>query len=383
MATQCLDLLEDSYKLRCHPPPSGDSTQCEPILQTKSGYSFKSLEEDSNTLHGDSPPSAILLHIIRDCFDLVSNGNYPSGIYTITPSDGLSFQVYCDMSTENAGWTVFQRRFDGSVNFYRNWTDYENGFGGVGGEYWTGLRLIHLLTSGNPSILRVELEAFDGGKAWAEYQSFAVGDSSSNYVLTFGSYSGNASDSLANHNNRAFSTYDRDHDSRNDVNCAEYYRKGAWWYGNCGYANLNGQYLGPTGTDDYSAMAWHQWKSHQILEAFDGDKAYAEYPSFIVGDSSSNYVLTIGSYSGNASDSLGYHNNRAFSTYDRDHDSSSGNCAQLRQGAWWYGVCERSNLNGQYLGPTGTNDHSGMTWYYWKSSWQSHKTSVMKDRRVQ
>ncbi|XP_072041651.1 uncharacterized protein [Amphiura filiformis] len=209
--------------------------------------------------NNDSCSFNVFIHDIRDCFDLVSNGDYPSGIYTITPSDGLSFQVYCDMSTENAGWTVFQRRLDGTVNFYRNWTDYENGFGNVGGEYWAGLRLLPLLTSGNPSILRVELEAFDGDKAYAEYPSFSVGDSSSNYVLTIGSYSGNAGDSLRHHNNKAFSTYDRDQDRRSG-NCAQE-RQGAWWYGNCAYSNLNGQYLGPTGTNNFAGMTWYHWKS--------------------------------------------------------------------------------------------------------------------------
>ncbi|XP_072041455.1 fibrinogen-like protein A [Amphiura filiformis] len=111
--------------------------------------------------------------------------------------------------------------------------------------------------------------------------------------------------------------------------------------------------------------------------------AYAEYQTFAVGDSSSNYVLTIGSYSGNAGDSLAYHNNEAFTTYDRDQDRSYVNCAVSRKGAWWYGFCAYSNLNGQYLGSTGTNDNSGMAWFYWKSSWQYLKTSLMKVRRVQ
>lgn len=68
----------------------------------------------------------------------------PSGIYKIQPNPMKpSFYIYCDMKTENGGWTVIQKREDGKINFFQNWMDYRIGFGNIGSEYWIGLDKLH------------------------------------------------------------------------------------------------------------------------------------------------------------------------------------------------------------------------------------------------
>ena len=99
-------------------------------------------------------------------------------------------QVFCDMST-NGKWIVFQRRQDGSVDFYRNWTDYVNGFGDLEGEHWLGLNKISCLSLGG-AVLRVDLEDVNGIRKYAEYSTFNVEDASTNYRLTVEGYSGTA-----------------------------------------------------------------------------------------------------------------------------------------------------------------------------------------------
>ena len=72
-------------------------------------------------------------------------------------------------------YQVIQSRgtFDGShENFTKLWKEYKNGFGDLYGEFWYGNDHIHQLTNDIPSVIRIELEDFEGQTAFAEYSSF-------------------------------------------------------------------------------------------------------------------------------------------------------------------------------------------------------------------
>ncbi|CAG2247512.1 unnamed protein product [Mytilus edulis] len=103
-----------------------------------------------------------------------------SAVYSIYP-DTSEVKVYCDMNTDGGRWTIIQRRLDGSVNFQRNWKDYENGFGNIDGEYWLG-------------------------------------------------------DDMAYHNGMKFSSTDQDNDVGGG-NCVDNF--GPWWHKSCCHSALN------------------------------------------------------------------------------------------------------------------------------------------------
>ena len=127
---------------------------------------------------------------MKNCAELYKSGKRITGVYTIDP-DGLgAFEVFCDQKSSSVGWTVFQKRLDGSVDFVsRGWADYKRGFGNLNGEFWLGLDKIHRLTK-TKSRLRVELEDKQGKAAYAEYDMFSVSDERTKYKLGLGIYTG-------------------------------------------------------------------------------------------------------------------------------------------------------------------------------------------------
>uniref|UniRef100_A0A1W7R8N1 Putative ficolin n=1 Tax=Aedes albopictus TaxID=7160 RepID=A0A1W7R8N1_AEDAL len=175
----------------------------------------------------------------KSCAEISS---YISGKYTIHPLGfEKPFEAYCEQSVFDGGWTVVQYRFDGSVDFNRNWTDYRNGFGKLDGEFWIGLEKLHRLTKSGDHQLLVETKTFNGTYKFARYDEFVIGTEDEKYALKkVGSYNGSAGDGLKYHINMQFSTKDNDND-RSGSNCAVLY-KGAWWYNNCYRSNLNGLY---------------------------------------------------------------------------------------------------------------------------------------------
>ncbi|XP_054912295.1 microfibril-associated glycoprotein 4-like [Poeciliopsis prolifica] len=198
-----------------------------------------------------------------DCNDIYNmDKNLPSGVYIIYPTGYSSaVKAYCDMDSEGGRWTVFQRRMDGSVNFYRSWAEYKRGFGNAAGEYWLGLDNIHELTFYKDCELMVDMEDFDGKKAFARYSSFYIYPEFDGYLLYVRGFNneGGAGDSLSYHNQQKFTTFDKDQDKLSG-NCAKKYL-GAFWYNKCHYTNPNGVYRWGADNTLYAiGVEWGTWK---------------------------------------------------------------------------------------------------------------------------
>ena len=111
---------------------------------------------------------------------------------------------------------------------------------------------------------------------------------------------------------------------------------------------------------------------------YKGKSAFARYSHFSVSDELSKFTLRVGKYSGTAGNPLDYHNNCAFTTFDRDNDRGKSNCAESQRGGWWFNKCDDANLNGDW----GGRDNKGMEWDGFVSTLRSVDFSEMKIRKV-
>ncbi|KAH8293177.1 hypothetical protein KR044_010114, partial [Drosophila immigrans] len=178
----------------------------------------------------------------RNCAEATSTFGHNGIQEILIPNySNIPFKVDCDAKTRGGGWTILLRRMDGSVDFYRNWTEYKNGFGNIEGEFFLGLDKIHALTADTKQELICILEDFQSDIRYELYDEFAIGDELEAYALhTLGKANGTAGDSFSQHLGHKFTTIDRDNDQWNG-NCAQLYI-GAWWYNKCHASNLAGKY---------------------------------------------------------------------------------------------------------------------------------------------
>ncbi|KAL4623905.1 angiopoietin-related protein 7-like [Arapaima gigas] len=247
MQTQIHNLSVLAEKVRRNPGCMINILRTTPLLSTQ------------ETLH---PEVQHVRNCPIDCASLYYNGVHRSGLYVVIPSLGaVPVEVFCDMDTEGGGWTVIQRRQDGSVNFNRSWKEYKEGFGDLHTEFWLGNEHIHQLSSQGDYMLRIDLEDWNNKHKHALYESFHTDNEESQYRLHVTGFSGTVEDSFSwYHNKQSFSTPDTGNI------CAEISHSG-WWYHQCFFANLNGVYykggrysakgknlLGPDG------IVWYSWK---------------------------------------------------------------------------------------------------------------------------
>jgi hypothetical protein len=185
------------------------------------------------------------------------------GVYRIDVDGAGPFapsDVVCDMSTDGGGWTVFQRRANGSVDFYRTYAEYANGFGTTT-EYWLGNDRLAVLTAKGVS-MRIDMQRYTGETAYAQYTGFKVNPASDGYRLATSSWvGGTAGDSLTNHVGMLFTTKDVDQDTADWGNCAQSFT-GAWWYNACHSSNLNGRYLNGPHQSYADGVEWYAWTQH-------------------------------------------------------------------------------------------------------------------------
>ncbi|XP_048738138.2 angiopoietin-1-like [Ostrea edulis] len=181
-----------------------------------------------------------------DCLALYQSGQTCSGVYTIYPG-GIQTNVLCNMEISGGGWTVIQNRFDGSLDFNRNWLDYKTGFGSPNGEYWIGNKIIYKLTKDLTSSLYVTIMLTNGTSLFQQYETFSIANELDNYRLYIaGQSSGTLGDRMTdttagdNINGMMFTTKDRDNDRHPNQCASEHF--GGWWYNVCHDAYLNGLY---------------------------------------------------------------------------------------------------------------------------------------------
>ena len=214
----------------------------------------------------------------RDCLEHKQVGVTVNGVYKIHQDILKIIQVYCDQTNDGSGWTVFQRRIDESVDFFRDWEHYKQGFGNLRNEFWLGNENIFTSTlqgfypRGNE--LRTDMINDKKSRKHVKYVIFHIASASTKHTLHVSDFTGDLSDRLKRLSKQSFSIFDADNDGNSVRNCGFQFCAGWWFHGANRYdANLNGFYYsgGKMGIDGHNrnipaAYSGIHWFSHGFNE---------------------------------------------------------------------------------------------------------------------
>uniref|UniRef100_A0A2K6C3H5 Angiopoietin 2 n=1 Tax=Macaca nemestrina TaxID=9545 RepID=A0A2K6C3H5_MACNE len=197
----------------------------------------------------------------RDCAEVFKSGHTTNGVYTLTlPNSTEEIKAYCDMEAGGGGWTIIQRREDGSVDFQRTWKEYKVGFGNPSGEYWLGNEFVSQLTNQQRYVLKIHLKDWEGNEAYSLYEHFYLSSEELNYRIHLKGLTGTAGKiSSISQPGNDFSTKDADND-KCICKCSQMLT-GGWWFDACGPSNLNGMYYPQRqNTNKFNGIKWYYWK---------------------------------------------------------------------------------------------------------------------------
>ena len=167
---------------------------------------------------------------------------------------------------------VFQRRYDGSVDFpNKDWNAYKEGFGDVNSEHWLGNKWLNLLTTSEKYDYLVWGKAFDGDVRLKKMLGVRVENEDEGFKITFEQeahdFEPDEVYGMSHMNGMKFSTWDVRNDNYGDPqSCA--YKFGPWWHNACHRVGMNGVYVQTEEDTIYAnGIIWNSWKGlHKSLK---------------------------------------------------------------------------------------------------------------------
>ncbi|TKS82951.1 Fibrinogen-like protein 1 [Collichthys lucidus] len=228
------------------------------------------------------PPAGNLIVHDKDCSELFDRLRPSSGFYRIRPKSHQDpFLVYCDME-DGGGWTVFQKRRHGKVDFNRYLSRLCRVYDSISSQIFgpsdsiagRPSNICQIIISETGWTTEMALVTSNCGMmsfGWG-MNTFILFLQKDKYRLQYELYSGKAGDALTGSGGMVeqwstslsgmqFSTRDQDNDRYLQGSCAQE-NKAGWWFNRCHAANLNGKFYrsGKYKGQNDNGVVWGTWK---------------------------------------------------------------------------------------------------------------------------